>query len=112
LQKDRATDGIVYRLRSRKVSRLEPEPENDNVQNSASYDDSRPTPSHSYNLRARPEATQSKYYTYIPGFAVWKAAAGGGLPEPRTFDKELVLSRTQTSCYPEKVDYSSEYSFG
>ena len=60
LQSDKVTDGIAYRLRSRTVSRSEPELETDNVQNSASQDDSRPTSSHSYNLRTRPEVTQAK----------------------------------------------------
>ena len=69
LQSDKATVGISYRIRSKGMSRSEPE--NDNVQSSASSDDSRPTPSHSYNLRARLEATQkSNACTYIPGFAV------------------------------------------
>jgi len=59
LQSDKVTDGIAYRLWSRNVSRSEPEPETDNVQNSTSHD-SIPTSSHSYNLRVRPEATQTK----------------------------------------------------
>ena len=60
LQSDKVTDGIAYRLRSRTASRSEPETETDNVQNSASHDDSSPTSSHSYNLRTKPEVTQAK----------------------------------------------------
>lgn len=38
LQSDKTTDGIAYRLRSRRVSMSEPEPESGNAQSSASPD--------------------------------------------------------------------------
>ena len=60
------------------MSRSEPELETDNVQNSASHDDSRPTSSHSYHLRSRPEVTQNK-------------VTRKRIFQPRTFDKGLVF---------------------
>jgi len=45
LRSDNATDGIAYRLRSRGVSRSEPEPGSDNAQSLTSLDKARPTSS-------------------------------------------------------------------
>jgi len=47
LHSDKATDGIAYRLRSRGVSRFEPETGSDNALSSTSLDEVRPTSSNS-----------------------------------------------------------------
>ena len=60
LQSDKVTDGIASRLRSKTVSRSEPEPGSDKAQSSTVLDDVRTHLGHSYNLRVRPEAAQAE----------------------------------------------------
>lgn len=60
LQSDKVTDGIASRLRSKTVSRSEPEPESDKTESPTLLDDVRTPSGHSYNLRVRPEAMQAE----------------------------------------------------